>query len=279
MAPTLYLQPIVPNLFGHELIPSFTFSGGEEHVSIPKKYIGVASITLVSRINSSSDLMKVVLAKDALDRIGVRSIALVMPYIPYARQDRVMEPGEPLSIKVFADIINGCKFSGVAVMDPHSDVSTALINNLAYISPVAFLCESMSLINSNWKINDSIRIVSPDAGAEKKIYNTCKLIGYEREVILCSKHRDVVTREITGTRVNGDVSGKTCVIIDDICDGGRTFVALASELKSLGAIEVFLVVTHGIFSHGEEQLKGIDHIYSTNSVRSYESNLITFIPF
>jgi ribose-phosphate pyrophosphokinase len=68
------------------------------------------------------------------------------------------------------------------------------------------------------------------------------------------------------------------VIIDDICDGGRTFAELGAQLKEQGAALVFLIVTHGILSYGEEQLKPhIDHMWMTNSFRDYESEFATLL--
>lgn len=277
----LYLQKeLCPNEAHCYPLDSFTFSGGEDHIKIPDLLDYSLDVQIVARVNSSSDLMKVILAKDALDRMGFKNVSLFLPYIPYARQDRVMSFGEPLSIKVFADHINLCGFSKITVLDPHSDVAHALINRVEVESlPIFIVNAFFDIIRRFDAKTENIRIVSPDAGAEKKVYKIGQALNHPHEIIQCSKHRDPLTREITQTRVHGDVQGMTCIIIDDICDGGRTFSALAAKLKSLGAEKVFLIVTHGIFSHGESQLTDLDHIYSTNSWRQYQSDLITFYSF
>lgn len=78
-----------------------------------------------------------------------------------------------------------------------------------------------------------------------------------------NKARNVQTGEITGTEVYGDVKDKVVLIIDDICDGGRTFIELGKVLKERGASKVILYVTHGIFSQGKQVFEGIiDEVYA-----------------
>ena len=256
---------------------SSTFKGGEEHIKITKSN-PEEEVTITHRVNSSSDLMKVVLANDALQRIGHKDIHLYIPYLPYARQDRVMVEGEPLSIKVFANIINACQFASVTVLDPHSDVGPALIDrvkietNHTFVRKV-FLDLSLSGIDHN-----QIAVISPDAGAYKKIYKTCESIEFTGELVLCNKVRNLKTGEIIKQTVDGNVTDKVCVIIDDICDGGRTFIELAKQLKDKGAKSVILIITHGIFSYGVEPLQPmVDHVYSTDSFREFQSDYVTFI--
>jgi ribose-phosphate pyrophosphokinase len=257
----------------------FTFKGGEEHVKLDSSKItyDLDEVTIVSRINSSSDLFRVILANDALIRMGAKDIYLYMPYLPYARQDRVMVSGEPLSIKVFADHLNLCGFKKVFMIDPHSDVGPAVINNAHPISNHSYVEKVLGDISYGEFEGEDFVIIAPDAGADKKIGKTCEAIGWEGEIITALKKRNLETREIEKLVFNGDVKGKSCIIIDDICDGGRTFATLATQLKEEGAKYVYLIVTHGIFSYGEDQLKSIDHIWSTNSWREYDSELVTFV--
>jgi len=84
---------------------------------------------------------------------------------------------------------------------------------------------------------------------------------------LASKHRNVNTGKIINTSVHGDVKNKTCVICDDIIDGGATFIILADLLKKMGANKVYLIVTHGFFTKQYDVLKNIDGIYTTDSIK------------
>lgn len=250
---------------------SFIFSGGEVHIKL-KEFLPNEPVTIVHRVDNSADLMKVVMANDALERAGHKEISLYMPYLPYARQDRVMTKGEPLSVKVLAQIINSCNFKKVTLLDPHSDVGPALLDRVEIVPNYSFVKKAFETLLNDFDVEKSDAVVvSPDAGAYKKIFKTCENVGFTGDLVLCNKVRNLTTNEIIKISFDGDVKGKNCIIIDDICDGGRTFIELGKQLKDKGASRVFLFVTHGIFSYGEEPLIGtIDHIYTTRSFRDFE---------
>ena len=114
-------------------------------------------------------------------------------------------------------------------------------------------------------------IVSPDAGSLKKIYKVVDQFGLKTDIVIASKHRDLEGK-ITHTEVplREEHDGRDFLIIDDICDGGRTFVEISKEIErtlSNTSGDVNLVVTHGIFSAGFTELENyFDKIYCTNSV-------------
>lgn len=242
-----------------------TFSGGEEQVRIDVKHCpksDISSVHIVAKIKSSKDLMALALLTDAcrrLDNLDTKAeFILHLPYIPYARQDRVMCPGESLSISVFADIINSLNFDSVIVDDPHSNVSEALIRKIF----IRHQHELIARMSNKMNIASDVVIVAPDAGARKKAQKVADRLRLP--IVEAGKIRDVSNGTITGTDVFGDVSGRECFIVDDICDGGRTFIALAKVLKQKGAKRVILYVTHGIFSYGKQVIidGGVDEIYS-----------------
>lgn len=243
---------------------TFVFSGGEVHVKIKDKP-RTDRIRIECRINSSDDLMRLALMVDALRRMNVRYIEALIPYIPYARQDRIMVPGESLSLKVFSGILNSLKLDKVECYDAHSDVSLALIDNVFHHSNfeevARFILQNIS--------SENILIVSPDAGACKKIYKLCQYIAYEGDIIISNKIRNVNTGAIISTEVNGDVKGRNCLIVDDVIDGGRTFIELAKALREKGAAKLYLFASHGIFSKGyDELLQHFDMIGTTDSIRN-----------
>ena len=114
-------------------------------------------------------------------------------------------------------------------------------------------------------------MVSPDGGALKKIYKLSEALG-GLEVLECSKSRDVKTGALSGFKVYADhLQGRDCLIVDDICDGGGTFVGLAEQLRAHGAGKLYLAVSHGIFSKGFEGLKAVfERVFTTDSFRSWE---------
>lgn len=238
-------------------LKTFKFSGGEVQVKVEdlRSFTECISnppkiVVLRTLLNSSDKIMELVLAVDALRRMygSDLEIVLVCPYLPYARQDRAMAPGESLALKAFATILNSLKLKRVEVWDVHSDVSLALVENVFNV-PVEDLITSEI-------IGDSI-LVSPDAGSLKKITKLAHKFG--RRMVRADKTRSVIDGSITGTVVySGSVIDQDFLIVDDICDGGRTFIELAKELRKLTTGKIELWTTHGIYSKGVDVL--LEHI-------------------
>ena len=103
------------------------FPGGEIRVRLTSEYSSDSMVRIKAVILNSDDVMTLVMLTDALRTAGVENIRLTMPYIPYARQDRVCNKGEAFSLRVFARIINALEFQSVVVWDAHSEVSTGWI--------------------------------------------------------------------------------------------------------------------------------------------------------
>lgn len=248
---------------------NFTFSGGEEHVRFnAANFSGSKKIEIFERLTNSSNVVRLMIAVDALKRLTNENtpIELVIPYFPYARQDRVCVEGEALGAAVMATFINNLNFSKVTIWDAHSDVSPALINKVVNIEQISLLarCEALS----QRLLQGELTLISPDAGASKKTIKISEKFNGVPEVIQAQKVRNLKTGEIIKTDIIGDVKGKCVLIVDDICDGGRTFIELAKVLKNNGAVEVSLFITHGIFSKGLDIFEGlIDKIYTTDSFK------------
>lgn len=253
------------------IFQSFTFSGGEPHIKINPDFDTTQKVTLTHRLNSFNDLGLLCIAVDALRRMDVKNMELFIPYFPAARQDRVMIKGEPLSVKVYADIINGMQFDKVFVFDAHSEVTPALVNNCEVIPNHTFIETVVKAIGNE------VKLISPDGGALKKIYKVSEFLGGV-EVVECSKSRDVKTGRLSGFKVyNDDLQGMDCLIVDDICDGGGTFVGLAEELKNKNAGKLYLAVSHGIFNKGFAVLDCFEKIFTTNSFKDFEGERVEVV--
>lgn len=204
---------------------------------------------------SSDDVMQILLTNDAIQRLGFKNIDLYMPYVPYGRQDRVMTHGEPLSLKVFANMINTCNFRKVTICDPHSSVTDALFNNLVVKDISGWLSTMITLIKDE-NPTASFGFISPDAGAVKRTLMASKLSGIPVSSV-ASKERKPNGDITIALNFAGDIPD-VAIISDDICDGGKTFIELATALKSdHGIKKVYLIVTHGIFSKGLGVFDGI----------------------
>lgn len=244
---------------------TFIFYGGEVHIKIKEEFI-TSRVRIDCRMNGSDDLMRLAVTVDALRRMGVSYIEAYIPYIPYARQDRVMTTGESLSIKVFASILNSLKLNRVICYDAHSDVTTALIDNIENRNNFG---EVDKFIIDHIK-HDRFVVVSPDLGAHKKIFKMCQYLKFSNEtkIINASKIRDLNTGDIVSTEIYGDVNRKNCLLVDDVIDGGKTFLELAKKLKEMGADRLYLFASHGIFSKGYDELLGhYEIIGTTDSIR------------
>jgi ribose-phosphate pyrophosphokinase len=234
----------------------FNFPVGEMHLVI-SKILGLEDITKVDiefEFERNEELVELLLLSDALKRNQLELNKLVIPYVPFSRQDRINIKGECFSLKVFADIVNSCNAKEVVITDPHSDVTTTLINNYNVIT--------QEQLFEKHKFNANSYLISPDGGALKKIYKLAKKV--KLPVIECSKQRNVENGEITGIKINAtDLEKRDCYIVDDICDGGRTFIEIAKELKNLNSGKIILLVSHGFFTKGLKVFDDlIDEIYT-----------------
>lgn len=228
-------------------------------------------VKVTSRLNSFKDLELIICAVQAIRNLSPnREIALYVPYFVGARSDRKFAQGGVNYLKqVICPIINSLNLNAVVVLDPHSDVLEACLNNYEKLDNHLLAKYALADIDTNMDVSE-LCLVSPDAGAYKKIFDVAKKFGIEN-VITATKVRDMKTGNILRTEIPTLDQHKELkyVIIDDICDGGRTFTELAKAIKgSRPTAKVYLVVTHGIFSAGFDDLsKLFEGIYCTNSYR------------
>jgi ribose-phosphate pyrophosphokinase len=244
----------------------------------------IRKVQIKSRLNSFKDLEVIIGATHALRELGVENIDLYIPYCLGGRSDRKFSEGGFNYIKkVVAPIINLQKFHQVEIMDPHSDVLEACIDRFKKIDNSQVVRFAFDDYFDNLESHEDftyVRLVSPDAGALKKVFHISEEFGIKQEIIIAAKHRDPVSGQITHTSVPLSVNDadKDLFIIDDICDGGRTFVEIAKAIQKTRSLssavhpsrygKIFLIVTHGIFSAGFEELgEYLDGIYCTNSIK------------
>jgi ribose-phosphate pyrophosphokinase len=226
-------------------------------------------VQIKSRLNNFRDLELIVCATAALRNTGIKNIQLYTPYFMGARSDRRFTEGDANYLKqVICPIINSQKFESVTILDPHSDVLEACLDNFVKINNHDIVKQALTAIDNKNDAQDRIVLVSPDAGAYKKIFDVAQKFGINK-IITATKVRDVRTGKILHTEIPtlDQHEDLQYVIIDDICDGGRTFLELAKAIHdSRPTAKVYLVVTHGIFSNGFLELsREIEKIYCSNS--------------
>jgi len=241
------------------------------------------AVKIYSRLNDFRDLELIVCATAALRNTGIQKIILYTPYFMGARSDRRFTEGDANYLKqVICPIINAQGFDAVLVLDPHSDVLEACLDNFEKIDNHTIVKYALTLIDNKNDAQDRIVLVSPDAGAYKKIFDVAQKFNISK-VATATKHRDLKTGQITNTSISDlpvSINSEELkyVIVDDICDGGRTFVELAKAIQNqIPDAKIYLIVTHGIFSAGLGELSNwFEKVYTTNSVKDIDGgDLVT----
>jgi len=248
----------------------FLFPAGEIGIKLDKQnykfWDNQDFYVIDAHVRDSNGIMRIAMVQDAIRRLDNKAkIKLYMPYVPYARQDRVCVEGEAHSLRVFANLINSLEFSKVVIVDPHSLVCEALFNNVNVISQLNIFQAYPEI--KNFVLVKMPIFISPDAGANKK---TAEIAAYfsHTDFIRCDKLRELSTGKIKETIVYADdLKGRDVMILDDILDGGRSFIEIAKILKTKNCGKIYLFCTHGIFSQGVKVIidSGIDMIFTTDS--------------
>lgn len=266
------------------------FPDTQPHIQLDKIILESKVVFITCSIINTETLFKLLLVNDALEQEGITEKYLYIPYLMGARYDRIMREGDSFDLRVVANLINSCNFTKVHILDPHSSISTLLINRSKEVEAIPALLSSL-LWESKKK---NITLICPDYGATKKLDKYIKTMKdvYSFDVskfivVYCNKKRNVETGSIELT-INEPEKCKDafCVIMDDICDGGGTFIEIAKKLQDNKPSELNLIITHGIFSKGFEELsKYFSKILTTNSlckifdVSTLPSEFITFFPY
>jgi ribose-phosphate pyrophosphokinase len=263
---------------GSFLYDEFQYPAGETQVRLTKEGARLAAVATDISISvrgfRSPDLLRLSLLKNALIGVnhGLADYTLILPYLPYAREDRRFVPGDCLGIAAFGQMIDALGFSTVATLDVHSSVSEKSIRNLRNISPENLILKSIYRF-VNLHRQSKITILYPDEGAAKR-YQIASCVGnnhhlIETTVVHCHKQRDATSGVLSGFSVP-EINTATAIVIDDICDGGGTFLGIAETIKKQQPGKILgLYVTHGIFSKGIETLRReFANIYCTDSFRA-----------
>jgi ribose-phosphate pyrophosphokinase len=250
-------------------IQTMNFSAGESHVKIDFKNGNDANCLIhdygfgrfmyfprPASVSLNDHIMCILLVRDILQDAD---IGLFLPYLPYSRQDRRTHPSAPFSLRAFAKILETARFSHVYTLDAHSHMAEGLIENLVNIT-IHDMFAHYSPIN---KLARTATLVVPDDGARKRL----ELVeDYFDNVVYVHKRRDPRTGYLTIEEIYGDYQEKECLIVDDICDGGRTFTEIAKKMAG-GPFSTSLFTTHGIYSKGTMPLfdMNISNLFTTDS--------------
>lgn len=181
---------------------------------------------------------------------------LVLPYLPYARQDKAVANDQTFALHTFARLLASLKFRSVTLCDPHNakPIADALSSVGTVVWNKTYDAEALAAFEQC----EADTLCLPDQGALVRYGHL-----HQRSRVVADKTRDQLTGAITGLAVPPCPGGRV-FIVDDICDGGATFIGLAKALRENGAADVFLFVSHGLFTRGLAPLfdAGISRIFT-----------------
>jgi ribose-phosphate pyrophosphokinase len=243
-----------------------TFPAGEKYINITVPF-GVSSVRINTRARSSNDIMTLLLACDSLKRQGVSQIEVFMPYLPYSRQDRVCHKGDSFSLSVMCNLLRALNIR-LVTYDLHSNVAEVLLDGSDVIHYNNHR-EVFDFYDYLGLANEKVALIVPDAGARNKaelLYAKCNR-RFDTIVYLNKKRSGagLLVDEITD-----NIQGMVAFVVDDICDGGATFLAIGERLKQAMVSNSYLFVSHGVFSKGVlDLIKFYKKIGTTNSVTDF----------
>lgn len=249
---------------GFTTTPTFEamrFPAGEAHVKVVNENDGKGPLTEVARLYGADadDLFTLAMWADAAQQRGARTIAQI-PYLPGARQDR----GMPFGAVVYAKFLNSLHIDHITAVDVHSPVMENLIERLGVVDSSAIVRKYVvGRRDSDVRAQRFEGIIAPDKGARHRAEAVARICGlplYQAE-----KHRNPYTGTLTEFTCEELPETGRFLVVDDICDGGGTFLGLA-EATGLPRERLGLFVTHGVFSNGAARLvEHYEHIWTTDS--------------
>lgn len=256
--------PIIPTIF-----PDGTSQVWKLNDKLIKYVQQNDEVTVTWNFNNEAELIHLAQLKTLLNQLCSydsvidkhTSINLHIPFLPYSRQDKEISNTSTFALDTFANLINGLEFDKVSTIDPHN------------IQKTKELFINMEVIETNKFLPDlkEYNICYPDKGAYLrygKLNDKDLILAYKNRNPLTGNIDNVIISNLTNIQENQNtkvnIEGKKILIVDDICDGGMTFILVAKELLKYNPSQVDLYVTHGIFSKGIKVIydSGITNIYT-----------------
>jgi ribose-phosphate pyrophosphokinase len=197
---------------------------------------------------------------------------IYLPYLPYAIADRKFSDTGNNGLKYFLNEIHCNMLNKITTVDPHNisavvEYCTQVGVELNYTTQLEAFKQVVSREHLSPK-SEWDYIIAPDKGAKDKAQSIADYYGIP--LVLCTKERNVTTGKLSNPVVNGEVSGKRVLIVDDLGDAMGTFIQLANELQKQVPAKIDLYVTHLIGCKGLDILQGkIDNVYCYQTVAGY----------
>ncbi len=229
-------------------------------------------VCLIQSFNAPVDehIIETLLIIDALERLGAKSVTLIIPWLGYSLQDKVFRPGEAIAAKVVADVISNRFVERVFLLDLHNSSIPGFFSVPTY----HLFADEVFIDYLKREINlDQALVASPDFGGIKRARIFAEKIGLD--IVNIDKSRDLKTGQVTAHDLHGpSVKDKTVVVLDDVIISGGTVIESAALLKKKGANKVYFMASHGVFCNGLQDISRseVDQIVVSNSIQQKQKN-------
>lgn len=237
------------------------FPDGEIQITL-KEFTRKDTIKVMCRITNVDELFLVKQVFDILDRNDV-VYDVFISYLMGMRMDRVMDFNRPFTLKIVANILKNSNAREFEILEPHSSRTYREFGTYEKSMP-----EVLNRL-------DGYQIVIPDAGAKDR-YEDVFFYDYPADTIFCSKVRDIETGEILRIQVDNPevISDRPMMILDDLCDGGGTFLGIAEAIRIIKPdAKLNINIVHAVNGVGLQRLSGaFDHVYITNSYKDWKKS-------
>ena len=225
---------------------AYDFANGEIFVRFEESVRGCDAFVMQSHTAPINTwVMEQLLMVDALKRASAKRITVVMPFYPYARQDKKHRGREPISARLIADLFKTAGADRLMSVDLH----TAQIQGF-FDGPVdhLFALPLLTEYVASKYDTSNMTIVSPDAGRVRVSERWSDRMGGCPLAFIHKTRDPLVANQVVANRVVGDVDGRVCVLVDDMIDTGGTITKAADVLFEAGAADVIITATHGVLS-------------------------------
>ncbi|KUI26751.1 ribose-phosphate pyrophosphokinase [Mycobacterium sp. IS-1742] len=222
------------------------FANGEIFVRFDESVRGCDAFVLQSHpAPLNQHLMEQLIMIDALKRGSAKRITAILPFYPYARQDKKHRGREPISARLVADLLKTAGANRILTVDLHTDQIQGFFDG-----PVDHMRAQKLLTGyiAEHYPSENMVVVSPDSGRVRVAEKWADSLGGTPLAFIHKTRDPLVPNQVVSNRVVGDVRGKTCVLTDDMIDTGGTIAGAVKLLKQNGADDVIIAATHGVLS-------------------------------
>ncbi|WP_024794523.1 ribose-phosphate diphosphokinase [Tomitella biformata] len=239
----------VAKFLGVEVTPQTArdFANGEIFVRFEESVRGSDAFVLQSHpAPLNTWIMEQLIMIDALKRGSAKRITAILPFYPYARQDKKHRGREPISARLIADLLKTAGADRIITVDLHTDQIQGFFDG-----PVDHMHAQGQLseyIREKYGV-ENIAVVSPDSGRVRVAEKWADTLGGAPLAFIHKTRDPLVPNQVVSNRVVGDVEGRTCILIDDMIDTGGTIAGAVRVLKDAGAGDVIIAATHGVLSN------------------------------